>query len=77
MILAEGRRSGPGDASLVREGVSSDEVFSVNIPALSRTSSLLRPAGRSLKAPSPGLFCGGGMVRSGASRNACQRGALA
>ncbi|PIN62258.1 hypothetical protein CUB86_06675 [Pseudomonas syringae pv. actinidiae] len=30
--------SGPGDASLVREGSSSDDAFSENIPAHSRTS---------------------------------------
>ncbi|RXT59775.1 hypothetical protein B1F74_27380 [Pseudomonas syringae] len=52
MILAEGRGSEPGDASLVREGGISDDVFSAIIPALSRTSeaspgSLPRPPGRS------------------------------
>ncbi|PBP32660.1 hypothetical protein CCL14_26105 [Pseudomonas syringae] len=42
MILAEGRGS-----ELVREGGISDDVFSAIIPALSRTSSLPCPPGRS------------------------------
>ncbi|WP_232918243.1 hypothetical protein, partial [Pseudomonas syringae] len=41
-ILAEGRGS-----ELVREDGRSENAFSENIPALSRTSSLLRPPGRS------------------------------
>ncbi|WP_216594905.1 hypothetical protein, partial [Pseudomonas syringae] len=48
---------------IVREGFSSDDAFSVNIQALSRTSEaspgpLPRPAGRNLKAPSSELFQG-------------------
>ncbi|WP_346418090.1 hypothetical protein, partial [Pseudomonas syringae] len=42
LILAEGRGS-----ELVREDGRSENVFSENVPALSRTSSLLRPLGRS------------------------------
>ncbi|WP_219818008.1 hypothetical protein, partial [Pseudomonas syringae] len=42
MILAEGRGS-----ELVREDGRSENAFSENVPALSRTSSLLRPPGRS------------------------------
>ncbi|MCF9001396.1 hypothetical protein GIW25_05540 [Pseudomonas syringae] len=50
MILAEGRGSEPGDASLVRERASIiAENVSSEIPS-SRTSSLPRPSGRSLKA---------------------------
>ncbi|WP_232924279.1 hypothetical protein, partial [Pseudomonas syringae] len=42
LILAEGRGS-----ELVREDGRSENAFSENVPALSRTSSLLRPPGRS------------------------------
>ncbi|PBP31701.1 hypothetical protein CCL11_27650 [Pseudomonas syringae] len=49
MILAEGRRS-----ELVREDNCSNETFSENMSAFSRTSSLPRPAGRSLNAHFPG-----------------------
>ncbi|WP_218968140.1 hypothetical protein, partial [Pseudomonas syringae] len=42
LILAEGRGS-----ELVREDGRSENAFSENVPALSRTSSLLHPPGRS------------------------------
>ncbi|MDA3135930.1 hypothetical protein HG619_05040 [Pseudomonas syringae] len=38
LILAEGRRSDRAAIRIVREGFSSDDAFSVNIQALSRTS---------------------------------------